>query len=325
MFKRIFTRAAALLLSLSFLSCGYVHAEDGQAGNIKGLQEAGEAHGDKLISGDDFDGTPPSSLVYMNRITDAAMEEAQEFIIDSTYESDTVSRSCTVRELTHDLTIDAGDREIVVILDDLKLDDTISVRADGGNVSFYIKGDIVIGGNSNGIIWHQLTNNYIVTYDMSLPMYFYSAEDAQAELNGKAVMCGNFYTPELTVIMNSKGNYEIEYISEYYPEYDSIIRAKPVIIGSALFKAVKGENQDFFLVFCGGNAVQSDEKKMLKYGDANDDGLMDMSDVVAVMQSLANPDKYALSEQGALNADMNGDGVTVNDALAIQKHLLMLD
>ena len=52
---------------------------------------------------------------------------------------------------------------------------------------------------------------------------------------------------------------------------------------------------------------------------------MDMSDVVAVMQSLANPDKYALSEQGALNADMNGDGVTVNDALAIQKHLLMLD
>ena len=42
MFKRIFTRAAALLLSLSFLSCGYVHAEDGQAGNIKGLQEAAD-------------------------------------------------------------------------------------------------------------------------------------------------------------------------------------------------------------------------------------------------------------------------------------------
>ena len=64
-----------------------------------------------------------------------------------------------------------------------------------------------------------------------------------------------------------------------------------------------------------------DDKGTLK-GDANHDDQVDMSDVVLVMQSLANPDKYALSEAGKANADINGDGVTVGDAQAIQKRLL---
>lgn len=57
-------------------------------------------------------------------------------------------------------------------------------------------------------------------------------------------------------------------------------------------------------------------------GDANCDKQMDMSDVVLIMQSLANPDKYKLSAQGCYNADMNGDGITVGDAQAIQNQLL---
>ena len=44
------------------------------------------------------------------------------------------------------------------------------------------------------------------------------------------------------------------------------------------------------------------------------------------MQSIANPDKYNLTEKGAVNADVAGesDGVTNADALAVQKHLLKL-
>ncbi|MBQ8350169.1 MAG: beta-mannosidase [Ruminococcus sp.] len=67
-------------------------------------------------------------------------------------------------------------------------------------------------------------------------------------------------------------------------------------------------------------------------GDANCDGEIDMSDAVLVMQSLSNPDKYglggtdktAITEQGIKNADVsgNGDGITNNDALAIQKYKL---
>ena len=74
-------------------------------------------------------------------------------------------------------------------------------------------------------------------------------------------------------------------------------------------------------------------KKQTLAGDANMDGTVDLSDAVLIMQSLANPDKYGLNgtdenhitEQGTANADVEGgDGMTVNDALAIQKYLLEL-
>ena len=66
-------------------------------------------------------------------------------------------------------------------------------------------------------------------------------------------------------------------------------------------------------------------------GDANNDGFVDMSDVVLIMQSLANPDKYGLNgtdanhitPEGWANADCEtAKGVTTNDALAIQLLLL---
>jgi hypothetical protein len=70
------------------------------------------------------------------------------------------------------------------------------------------------------------------------------------------------------------------------------------------------------------------------YGDANADGAVDLSDAVMIMQELANPNKFGLNgtdehhitEKGLKNADCCnvGDGVTNNDALAIQKYLLKL-
>lgn len=60
-------------------------------------------------------------------------------------------------------------------------------------------------------------------------------------------------------------------------------------------------------------------------GDANCDNGTDMADVVYVMQTLANPDKYKLSTCGKDNADLNGDGVTVGDAQKIQLKLLGLE
>lgn len=59
----------------------------------------------------------------------------------------------------------------------------------------------------------------------------------------------------------------------------------------------------------------------IRYGDANCDGTVTMADAAAIFQSLGNPDKYALSEQGLTNADCSnpGDGVTPADGLAVQK------
>ena len=67
------------------------------------------------------------------------------------------------------------------------------------------------------------------------------------------------------------------------------------------------------------------------FGDANCDGTVDMSDVVLIMQSLANPNKYGLngsdknciSDEGQKNADVIGNnGVSTDDALTIQMYLL---
>lgn len=57
------------------------------------------------------------------------------------------------------------------------------------------------------------------------------------------------------------------------------------------------------------------------YGDANLDNKVSVADAVAILQSLANKDKYGLSDAAKLNADCYnpGDGVTASDALAIQR------
>jgi len=78
--------------------------------------------------------------------------------------------------------------------------------------------------------------------------------------------------------------------------------------------------------------VVSENAGLIK-GDSNCDGSVDMADVVFIMQALANPDRYGekspeytgITALGKLNADMNGDGLTIGDALTIQKKLLGYD
>lgn len=66
-----------------------------------------------------------------------------------------------------------------------------------------------------------------------------------------------------------------------------------------------------------------DEETLL--GDANCDSIVNIADAVAIMQAKSNPDKYQLSEQGLINADVDGNaGVTVMDALEIQKYVAKL-
>ncbi len=61
-------------------------------------------------------------------------------------------------------------------------------------------------------------------------------------------------------------------------------------------------------------------------GDANCDGSVDISDVVAVKCFIINSQKYSLSKQGTLNADVqsSGNGINMQDVLAIQKYVLAI-
>jgi len=56
-------------------------------------------------------------------------------------------------------------------------------------------------------------------------------------------------------------------------------------------------------------------------GDANLDGKVSTADAVAILQSVANKDKFALKERGKVNGDVDGvEGITANDALIILKY-----
>ncbi|MBP3379890.1 MAG: dockerin type I repeat-containing protein [Ruminococcus sp.] len=57
------------------------------------------------------------------------------------------------------------------------------------------------------------------------------------------------------------------------------------------------------------------------FGDANDDGIVDIADATIILQHIGNGDKYKLSAVGAANADCYypGTGITALDALAVQE------
>ena len=79
-------------------------------------------------------------------------------------------------------------------------------------------------------------------------------------------------------------------------------------------------------------ATSVDTPSAKVWGDANCDNDVDMSDIVLIMQSLANPDKYglggsdknAITAQGQANGDVDtsSKGITANDAKRIQDFLL---
>lgn len=69
-------------------------------------------------------------------------------------------------------------------------------------------------------------------------------------------------------------------------------------------------------------AVYAQAADTVVYGDANCDGVVSIADSTSILQSLGNADLFALSEQGAVNADVynRGDGITAMDAISIQNY-----
>ncbi|MBR6579698.1 MAG: endo-1,4-beta-xylanase [Ruminococcus sp.] len=67
--------------------------------------------------------------------------------------------------------------------------------------------------------------------------------------------------------------------------------------------------------------VDNPDVEVTLLGDANCDGKVTIADSTAILQSIGNPDKYGLSDEGTANADVDGTkGITANDALGIQKY-----
>lgn len=313
--KRLISVLLSAFLTLSAVGSSLAYgAEDG----IKGLQEPpAEGSTEHSIIGiqEEWDDLYTTELSGLGETAEA---DTAACIIDGSYSSDTVNRSCTIKELDHDLLIDAGDEDIIVLLDELTLDNTIRVKADKGSVAFFIQSSLSCGGNSSGIVWHELRDSSIVAYYQRIPVTFNSSEGAEIILKDKSTICGCFRTPHAVLDVQSEGAFIVEYISEQGEGFDRVYRMRPSFVGSGLFSKVTDYGQSF-MVYCSESSKDDDG---IKYGDANCDSCLDLADAIFIMQALANPNRYELSQQGRVNADTDGNGLTVDDALAIQLHLL---
>lgn len=95
------------------------------------------------------------------------------------------------------------------------------------------------------------------------------------------------------------------------------MKAKRIIVGlTALVMLASNQTAAAGVAY----AAEAVAESQIVYGDANGDGKVSMSDDVAILQYIANKDKYPLSAQLRLNADCvdHGDGITGMDAMAIQ-------
>ena len=89
--------------------------------------------------------------------------------------------------------------------------------------------------------------------------------------------------------------------------------------GSAVISVINGDGDVVQIKVTVTSEKTTEPIEEIKYGDANGDNNVTISDAVAILQSISNADKYPLSEQGKINADVDGvAGVTGKDAAVIQ-------
>ena len=118
--------------------------------------------------------------------------------------------------------------------------------------------------------------------------------------------------------------YRIEIPSDVISDFEEYIRVQASV--SIMLNTIAENKYD--IEFVGGLDEQFASYGSLIsniYGDANLNYEVDLGDAVLVLQNVANPDKYDLSAQGSYNADMDGNGLTALDALAIQKQILNIN
>lgn len=157
-------------------------------------------------------------------------------------------------------------------------------------------------------------------------LYLVFKGEAGSVINGCVGYMGEEWTNiEYEGIINADGEFEVQ-VPLYGKDTTSIEGGIPAGITSAEAQIWWCDDEegtlDGYTIFGLGVPPVSE----VKYGDANVDGEINMADAVAIMQSIANPDKYVLSAEGSANADVTGDsdGVTNKDALAIQMYKLEL-
>ncbi|HBB72325.1 MAG TPA: hypothetical protein DCZ71_06935 [Ruminococcus sp.] len=214
-------------------------------------------------AGDDWSQRGEGIPTSLSELSDTAETDTAALVIDADTDiSELTGRSCTVRGLKNDLTIDADGNDIIVYLDRAVIGHTIYVRAEQGSVTFFMNGNVEFTGDSNkGVIWTEALpgegEEYgIVTGDSDIPITFYvNPADTRVTLSGDKTLCGKILMPYNTLDIEGEGAIEVEYVSAetiYYSDARHGDVIKPNVIGSAYVYEPIPDNERFVVAYCGG-------------------------------------------------------------------------
>jgi hypothetical protein len=240
--RRLF--AAAMAAALTFTSSPLAFTTAPQfAGTVYAADTAGTVAAGEV-----------RAITELSQISDTAEADTAAYIITKNSQITSFDRSCTIKSLPDDITIKAGDNDLVVVLDDLDTDKTITVETDTyGTVTFFVKGALKLEKGSKGILCSDCKDGWIIGHTNYIPIDICGEEGFSIELTGGQTVCGNILAPETTVTVGGEGAFTIDYYpdliyvdpetgEEMHGHVAAPIPSKPQFIGSMLVKKMIGEN-----------------------------------------------------------------------------------
>ena len=184
------------------------------------------------------------------------------------------------------------------VLDWWSSDEKVAKVSDDGMITATGSGSCFINADANG-------NRYIFTITST-----YTGTTSSTETYSELTIHGVGNTSQLsTTGMDGDINFSSSDTSIVTVDEKGLVTA--VAEGEAIVTADNGKTKA---------KIKVTVEPAVKIGDANLDTKVTVADAVAILQSIANKDKYALKPLGAINADVDGEkGVTAKDALVIQQ------
>ncbi len=149
------------------------------------------------------------------------------------------------------------------------------------------------------------------TVDMTKPVKVVNTDSKDSKGDGLVVDDANIIKKVAEICMNSSSTK-----IQYWWAADSNWKNYASATGHITVKSAEIENNESQPTT---STTSTDSKTLI--GDANTDGKIDISDVVAVRRYLVNSTKYPISAEGIKNSDVNSDGINAQDAVAIQKYV----
>ena len=185
--------------------------------------------------------------------------------------------------------------------------DTASFTA-GEDITLYVALDSRVTNTPEWLADYSKTSlTFTTSNDLTFVLYeknFKAGEKITLGSNGQSYMCVNF------TVMAIGTDFQQPVVTTV-PETTTITQTQTTTVTVAQETSTATES-----------ATTTAISESGIYGDANGDGKVSLADAVAILQYVSNKEKYPISEEALILADVynKGDGLTGMDALMIQQY-----